>query len=69
MTRDRLLFKTGHQLEELSERKLQMTVDKVNLVALAAQRKAEEDFARVWKLTAQMEKHPSFGGSNTCPPV
>ena len=55
LTRHHLQFKTRHQLNELWERKLQRTFDKVNLAALTNQRKAEADFARVRKLVTQME--------------
>ena len=60
LTKHQLLFKTGRQLKELSERKVQTTFDKVNAVALAAQRKEKEDFARVRKLAAQMENTSKF---------
>ena len=56
LTRYQVLLKTGPQLKEMSERKLQMTFDEVNLVALSAQRKAEEEFGRVRKLAVQMQK-------------
>ena len=67
LTRHQLLLKTGHQLKDLSERKLQRAFDKVNLVALIAQRKVEEDSAMVQKLAAQMVKYPNFDKSSTCP--
>ena len=57
LTRHQLQFKTRHQLNDLQERRLQRTFDEVNLAALAAQRKAEEDFARVRKLAAKIEKN------------
>ena len=44
LTRHHLQFKTGHQLNELRERR-------------AAQRKAEDNFERVRKLVTQMEKN------------
>ena len=44
---------------------MQRTFDEVNLAALAAQRKAEEDFARVRKLAAKIEKQATFDGSST----
>ena len=56
LTRHQLLLKTGLQVKELSERKLQRTFGEVNPAVLAAQRKAEEDFARLQKLVVQMQK-------------
>lgn len=53
LMRHPLQFKTLHQLNELRERKLRRKFDKVNLAALAVQRKAENDFGRVRKLAAQ----------------
>ena len=54
LMRHRLQFKTRHQLSELLERKSQRTFDKINSAALAAQRKLEDDLARVKQLAAQM---------------
>ena len=68
LTIHQLQFKTRHQLNELWERKLQRTFDMINSAALATQRKAEDNFARISKLAAQMEKkHPTFNGSSTWP--
>ena len=60
MTRHQLLLKTGPKLKKLSERKLQRMFDKVNSTALAAQRKAEEDFARVREFAVQTQKASNF---------
>ena len=56
LTRHQLLLKTCPRLKELSEMKLQRTFDEVNPAALAAQRKAEKDVARVRELAVQMQK-------------
>ena len=62
---NQLQFNTRHQLNKLWERRLQRTFDKVNLAPLSVQRKAEKDFARVRKLTAQMgKKQATFDGSS-----
>ena len=61
-----IVLKTRFQLKELSERKLQRTFEEINSAALAAQRKAEEDFVGVRKLAVQMQKHSTFDGSSTC---
>ena len=60
LTRQQLLLKTGLQLKEVSERKLQWMFEEVNSAALAAQRKAEEDFLGVRKLAIQMQKTSNF---------
>ena len=67
LTRYQLLLKSGSQLKELSERKAQRTFEEVNSAALVAQRKAEEDFARVRMMAVQRKKYPIFDGSSTCP--
>ena len=57
LMRHQLQFKTRHQLNDLRERRLQRTFDEVNLAALAAQRKAEDNFARLkQQLASQMQK-------------
>lgn len=68
LTRPQLLFKTGHQLKELSDRKVQTTWEKVNAVAIANQREAEKDLARVRKLAARMEKTSEFRRIKYMPP-
>ena len=56
LARYQLLLKTGPQLKELFERKVQRAFEEVSLAALPAQGKVKEDLARARMLTVQRKK-------------